>query len=78
MKDILEKLKQYFKDTPREEVLKGWKQVKENTPKSDVEFMNLEIAPQLKKFLEGNEYYMGLSSSGKMSMIPKEYFGEKE
>lgn len=77
MKDILDKLKQYFKDTPREEVLKGWQQAKENAPKSGIEFMNIEIAPNLKKFLEENEYYIGLLNSG-ISRIPKEKFGEKE
>lgn len=82
MNDILEKLKQYFKDTPREEVLKGWKEARENAPKNspsvDIQPMSMEIAPNLKEMLEAHEYYLGLLESGKLSMIPKEYFGEKE
>lgn len=76
MKDILEKLKQYFKDTPREEVLKAWKEAKENAPKNSPPApINMEIAPNLKKILEAHEYYLGLLSNSELFMIPKDKFG---
>lgn len=34
MEDILQKLKDYFANTPREEVLKGWEEAKRNAPKN--------------------------------------------
>lgn len=43
-----------------------------------IEPMSMEIAPNLKKMLEAHEHYLGLFESGELSMIPKEYFGEKE
>lgn len=33
MENILENLKKYFRETPREEVLKGWQQAKREAPK---------------------------------------------
>ena len=33
MENILENLKKYFRETPREEVLKGWEEAKKNAPK---------------------------------------------
>lgn len=42
MENILEDLKKYFRETPREEVLKGWKEAKQNAPKG---------GPKLKDFL---------------------------
>lgn len=44
MENILENFKKYFRETPREEVLRGWKQAKENAPKG---------GPKLKEFLSG-------------------------
>lgn len=43
--NILEKLKQYFKNTPRDKVLSDWKHTKENAPKN---------SPLLKDFLKNN------------------------
>lgn len=34
MKEILNNLEKYFKETPREEVLKGWQETKKNSPKN--------------------------------------------
>lgn len=53
--DILEKLKNYFATTPREQVLKDWADAKENSPKGGVgvrEFM--DINKELRVFLESS------------------------
>lgn len=42
---MLEALKEYFKNTPREEVLKSWKESKKNAPKN---------GPTVDEFLKEN------------------------
>ena len=42
MENILEDLKRYFRDTPREKVLRDWAETKKNSPKG---------GPKLKDFL---------------------------
>ncbi|WP_343695472.1 hypothetical protein [Flavobacterium sp.] len=54
MENILEDLKKYFRETPREEVLKGWKKAKENAPKG---------GPKLNEFLCFAEIQYGSSPS---------------
>lgn len=54
MENILEQLQKYFRETPREEVLKGWKAAKENAPKG---------GPKLNEFLCFTEIQYGSSPS---------------
>ena len=43
MDNILEDLKKYFRETPRDQVLKDWAEAKKNSPKG---------GPKLKEFLD--------------------------
>ncbi|WP_264509970.1 hypothetical protein [Flavobacterium sp. N1719] len=48
MNNILEDLKKYFRDTPREKVMKDWSETKNEAPKG---------GPTLRKYLEASKIY---------------------
>jgi hypothetical protein len=48
MNNILEDLKKYFRDTPREKVMSDWAETKRNSPKG---------GPKLREFILSHQVY---------------------